>query len=117
METKITETKTLYVGFTNSDCNEGRGMNIPFVLSYNKQTAIRKSKKIYVQGSDGPVEDRTMIKIDKQWYVPVSCVYIEPPTEEDEKEQKRQDKLKSVLDKAKTLGMTDDDIRTIKQSL
>lgn len=107
--------KNVWVTYTNTDCNEGRGMDIPIAICELQSTAIRLGKKRYVQGSNGPIKKVTVIKIDDKWYFPKDACYIIPPTKEDiEKEQYLQ-KQTEIYQKLKTKGFSEEEINIIKQ--
>jgi hypothetical protein len=55
----MTEKRTIWVAYTNTDCTEGRGRDVPIAFCAAEATAIRLARKKYVQGSDGPV--RTLV--------------------------------------------------------
>lgn len=111
------ETKTLWVAYTNSDCTEGRGPDIPAFICETETTARRCAHKIYVQGSDGPVRPMQVVKIKDQWYVPHTMINIVKPTVEDiavEKAEKVvKDRLAAVT-KARAAGLTDEDISALQ---
>ena len=51
----ITNRKTAWVAYTNTDCTEGRGYDIPIAACELEVTARRLARGRHVQGSDGPV--------------------------------------------------------------
>lgn len=51
----ITNRKTVWVAYTNTDCTEGRGYDIPIAACELEVTARRLARGRHVQGSDGPV--------------------------------------------------------------
>lgn len=106
----------LYIAYTNSDCTEGRGVNVPIAVSTCESTAIRMAKKAYVQGSDGPVREVDCIKIENRWYVPLyGTVALLDPTEDDIRAQDRLNTKRFALRKAQELGLTLEDIRALQQ--
>lgn len=107
------ETKTLWVAYTNSDCTEGRGHDVPIGVCYLEATAIRLARKRYVQGSDGPVREVEMVYMDGVWHVPSSAVFVYDPTEEDLRVQKVLDAKKAAVIKAKAAGLTDADLAAL----
>lgn len=108
------EKKEVFVAYTNSDCAEGRGSDIPIAVCELEATAIRLAEKRYVQGSDGPVRKIEVINIDDKWYFPGSAVCVVPPTREDIASQKATDNRRAVLEKARAAGLTEDDLRMLK---
>jgi len=107
------EKKEAFVAYTNSDCTEGRGSDIPIAVCELEVTAIRLARKRYVQGADGPVHKIEAIKIDGKWYFPGSAVYVVPPTREDITSQKAMDNRRAVIEKARIAGLTEDDLRIL----
>lgn len=106
----MTETRTVWVAFTNSDCTEGRGHDLPIAVCDIEATALRRAKHQYVQGSDGPVRPMEMIKADGKWYVPAVAVQIEQATDQDRATQRALDAKRAALAKAKAAGLSDDEL-------
>lgn len=113
MRTSHAETKTAYVAFTNTDCTEGRGVDMPIALCELEATAKRIARGRYVQGSDGPVRRVELRKIGEQWYAPLSAVPYLAPSLEDLSNQKALDERNAVLEKARKAGLTEDDINAL----
>lgn len=55
VEMSISNKKTVWVAYTNTDCTEGRGYDIPIAVCELEVTARRLARGRHVQGSDGPV--------------------------------------------------------------
>jgi hypothetical protein len=79
----MNETKSVWVAYTNTDCTEGRGFDVPIAVCTAKATAIRLARKQYVQGHDGPVREMQLVKIDGKWYAPSAAINVIDPTAED----------------------------------
>lgn len=109
----MSEYRAVYVAYTNTDCTEGRGRDVPIAVCELETTAVRLAHKKYVQGSDGPVRMVELCKINGEWYAPLSAVHIISPTREDEQKQARLDKARAVIAKAKAAGLTDDEIKAL----
>lgn len=107
------EVKEVFVAYTNTDCTEGLGSDVPIAVCELEATAIRLGRKRYIQGSDGPVRKAELIEIGGKWYYPSMAVCVVPPTKEDLASQKAMDDRRAVLDKARAAGLTDDDIRML----
>lgn len=110
----MNETKSVWVAYTNTDCTEGRGYDVPIAVCAARATAIRLARKKYVQGTDGPVREMTLVKIDGKWFIPGAAVNIIDPTIEDVAEQKRIDARIDALQRAKDAGLTDADIAALR---
>lgn len=105
------ETKTLYSVWCNTDRTEGRGYEYVKYFCELKSTAIRLSKKGYVQGSDCPVKEISGYIIDGKLYLP--HVMVEYPTKEDLEQEKIIAAREAAFEKAKSLGLTEEDINNI----
>ena len=106
----MTETRTVWVAYTNTDCDEGRGHDVPIAVCVTEATARRLARNRYVQGSDGPVQSMQLVKIDGKWYAPLAAIGVIDPTREDVAAQVAIDSRRTALAKAKAAGLTDDDL-------
>lgn len=109
-EITIQDKKMVWVAWTNTDCTEGRGAQIPLVVCQEKATAVRLGKGKSVQGSDCAVAQHEAVRLGNCWLVPGE---IKVPTKEDIKEQKRLDAIESAIERAKEAGLTDEDIKLL----
>lgn len=107
------ETKTVYVAYTNTDCTEGRGYDIPIAVCELEITAMKHARKMYVQGSNGPVKSMEVIKYNDKWYIPQSAVEIFKPTKEEIEAQKLLDEKRAIIKKMKELGVSQDEINLV----
>lgn len=98
------ETKTVWVAYTNTDCTEGRGHDVPIAVCSAESTARRLAKKQYVQGSDGPIRTLELVKIDGKWYAPTAAINVIEPSKEDTTEQEMLDDLQRDIKQA--MGIT-----------
>lgn len=110
-----TESKSVFVAYSNTDLTEGRGRDFPIAVCELKSSALRLSKGRYVQGSDGPVRAATLKIFDGEWYAPLCIVKIESPTKEDIAAQSIIDCKAAAIQKAKDLGLTDAEIAQIQR--
>ena len=117
----MSDTKTIYVAYTNTDCTEGRGQEIAFAVSECESTVIRLGSKRYIQGSNCPIEQRQAVKIENRWYVPMDCVPFQQPTIDDRKHEARliaEKELKAkkdeALQRAKDLGLSAEDLKILQ---
>ena len=131
----ITNRKTVWVAYTNTDCTEGRGYDIPIAVcelevtarrlargrhDWNPTTpaggnARRLARGRHVQGSDGPVWPVDLLEINGKWYAPSEAFYVKEPTRDDDKEQARLDAKREALEKARAAGLTDADLAALKE--
>lgn len=100
-----------WVAYTNSDCTEGRGFDIPIAVCASEATAIRLARKAYVQGSDGPVRKFTLFTKSGYWYGPVNVIR---PTDEDKMAQDRIDRIRAAAEKARVAGLSNEDIQALQ---
>jgi N-acetylglucosamine-6-phosphate deacetylase len=105
---KIQDTKDVWVAWANTDNTEGRGFDYPKYVCQTEATAIRKGKNGFVQGSNCPVSKSIAIKIDNTWLVPGKIVQA---TSQDMRFQIELDRRRSLIEKAKKAGFTDDDLK------
>ena len=105
-----TEKRTVWVAYTNTDCNEGRGRDVAIATCETEETAIRLARKRYVQGSDGPVRPMSLVKLDGKWYVPSDAIHIVPATREDVANQAIREARLAAVEKAKAAGLTEEDL-------
>lgn len=108
--TNMTEKRTVWVAYTNTDCTEGRGRDVPIAVCATKATALRLARGQYVQGSDGPVRKMELVKIDGKWYAPSAAINVVAPTREDIAAQPALDAKREAVVKAKAAGLTDADL-------
>ena len=104
---EIQDSKPVWVAWTNTDCTEGRGYQIPCVVAESYEAALRLGKGRNVQGSDCSVSKNLAVKINNTWLVPGRIAY-----ENDEDKQKRRMR-EATLEKAKKAGLTLDDIAAL----
>lgn len=109
------EKRSVFVAYTNTDCTEGRGHDVPVAVAEIEATAKRLARGQYVQGTDGPVREVELKLLDGFWYVPLRAVHVIPPTEDDKRVQARADERAVVLTKARQLGLTDEEIAALQQ--
>lgn len=107
------ENLTIWAVITNEDLTEGRGRQYVKHFCKTEATARRLAKRGYVQGTDCPVEPKTALFIDGKYFLPTSIINIVPPSSEDEAAQRRFDARKLALEKARELGLTDEEIAVI----
>ncbi len=106
----MTEKRTIWVAYSNTDCTEGRGRDVPIAFCASEVTAIRLARNRYVQGSDGPVRTMELVKIDGKWYAPSAAIDVVEPTREDVAAQTAVDAKRAAMEKAKAAGLTDADL-------
>lgn len=116
----IEDTRNLYAVYINSDRMDGLGYNYPRYFCESLYTAQRLAKGGDVMGSDGAVTKVSLVKINGGWYAPFSLGQLERASSEDRAAQER-DRVQleaetrriAATEKAKALGLTDDDIRAL----
>ena len=113
----MTPETLLWVPYTNTDCTEGRCHNIPHAICETQSTAVRLAKKCYVQGSDGPVGSVSAKLIDGVYYVPLSLVNVIRPTKDDIAKQAQLDGRNAAIARAKELGLSEGDLKTLSSGV
>ena len=106
--------KFVFVAYTNTDCNEGCGYDIPIAVCESETTAIRMAKRRYVQGSDGPVRKVEVVEVDGKFFYPNLAVILTPPTKEDLAQDALLEAKRVAIEKAHNAGLTEEDILLIK---
>lgn len=112
MKINIDDVETVWIVWGNTDLTEGRGDGYPLHLCERKSTAIRLSKKAYVQGTDAPVEEGKIYCIKGRWYGVTSTVI---PTREDIELEKERIEREGIIEKAKQLGLSDVEIEKLSK--
>ncbi len=107
----ITETKKVYIPWTNTDLTEGKGWSIPLAFCTEEATAIRLSKKRGVMGSDCNVTEETIYHINGYWNGRIVLTY---PTKEDNSMQTKLNTIKEIKKKALDAGLTIEEIEFLK---
>ena len=112
----MTETakKMLWAVYTNTDLTEGRGSQYVKYFCQYEATAIRLAKRGYVQGSDCPVKQIEVLDLNGTLVLPMSVLKIEQPNQEDEGLEKRIIARKQAVERAKTAGLSDEDIALLR---
>jgi hypothetical protein len=108
----IKDVQDVWVAWTNTDCTEGRGEQIPKAVCLMEATAIRLGKGGSVQGSDCRVTKGVAILLEGRngWLIPGK---LEHPNETDKKVQVKMDAKRDAIKKCKDLGMSDDEIQAM----
>ena len=112
MGIEIQERRDIWVAWTNTDCTEGRGRQIPKAVCESKATAIRLGAKGYVQGGNCPITQEVAVKVNGGWLVPGTIIIS---TDNDKEAQKRIDEKLVAIEKAKAAGLTDADLKLLTQ--
>ena len=94
----------------NSDLTEGRGFERIKHLCTLEATARRLARGANVQGSDGVVKRVSLFRMGAKLYGPVE---LETPTRADERAQQLLDGQRKVREKAKKLGLNEDELKLL----
>ncbi len=97
------ETKKVFLVMTNSDRTEGTGSEYPIAICESIATAYRVGKRRYIQGTDCPVVEGELIKIDGEWFISASVFDHVKPNDKD-----------IAIEKAISLGLSYSDIEAIR---
>lgn len=111
----------VYVVYNNTDLTEGRGGEYVYAIAETEVTAERVAKGKGVQGTDCRIIEFETVLFDDTRYLPIRVIPFHLPTIEDINKQKERDeklrakkKFEIVLQKAKDLGLTDEEIAILK---
>ena len=107
---KIENKKEAWYVIGNTDNTEGRGRNVVLFTCQTRATAIRLSRKKGVMGSDAHIEKGNTFTCDNTTY---GKVYTESPCKEDIDYQTRIDEHEALIEKAKELGLSQDEINKL----
>lgn len=110
---QASEKKAVWVAYTNTDCTEGRGQDVPIAVCALEATAMRLARGRYVQGTDGPVRPLELVSVDGKWYAPTATIDVIEPTPADMASQAVLDTKRQAVAKAKAAGLTDEDLRAL----
>ena len=114
---KRCNTKTVWVAYTNTDCTEGRGYDVPIAVCELEATATRLAKNQYVQGADGPVISMEFLELNGKWYSPTAAVNLVKPSDKDILVQDQLKNKRAVYDKARKAGLTDTELKQLGVTL
>lgn len=104
---------TLWAVYTNSDLTEGRGREYVAHFCKTEATALRLAKRGYVQGCDCPVRPVEVLELDGKHVLPTSLLNIVHPTEADRAVEVRLAAKKQAFEKARSAGLTDEEIKLL----
>ena len=108
------ETKEAWAVLVNTDLDEGRGRQYVKHLCEMEVTAVRKAHKADVQGTNGTVVRVDLVKRNNTWFGPVE---IERPTSDDQKSQLVIDAKRKAEEKARSLGLTEDELAALRTEI
>lgn len=104
--------------WTNTDLTEGRGREYIKCFCEIEATAQRIAKGGYVMGTDGRVTQESLIRVDGKWYGPGPL--REPPSVADKQREAELSRERAAraakaaaLERARTLGLTDEEIAAL----
>ncbi len=109
-----------WVVYTNTDLTEGRGYDYPMAICSIEATANRLARGAYIQGTMAPIKKITIMQnIWGEWVGPIHLIEA---TKEDlhiqkciDEENKIIREKQAILEKAKRLGLTDEEIKTLSK--
>ncbi len=107
-------TKQVWVVYQNTDLTEGRGREVPIYVCESKSTAQRLSRKQGVMGSDAAVSQCEAVMHKGRWCAPVEILSA---SKADVEADRSAEKLAALVERAKALGMTIDDLKLLAKAL
>lgn len=115
---EIEDMRTAFAAYSNTDLTDGRGEEYPYVICKTKITAERLGEGAYVAGTDCPVREVTVFEYMGMTYGPI---FINQPTQTDihlqeqrEKCEQAERKKLAAIEKAKSLGLSEQDLEALK---
>lgn len=105
------DSKLVFVVYTNTDLTEGRGAQTPIHTCWSRATARRLAKGVGVMGGDGDIREHAAYCIKDRWYAPCKII---GPTKEDEQQDKAEMVKAKAVEKAKSAGLSDEDIAALR---
>lgn len=110
--------ETVFAAYSNTNLTDGNGWEYPLAVCKTKATANRMGKGRYVQGTDCDVREVEVFRFNRVLYGPI---YLHLPTTEDDRKQAEIDKKneaerkkQAAIEKAKSLGLSDEDLEALK---
>lgn len=114
----IDKEKDIWVVYNNTDLSEGRGWIYAQYVCEKESTARRLAKKAGIQGSDASVSLGKAYYIGNKWYFER---LLTQPTKEDLLEEQRLEEINrkqkeknEILEKALSLGLTQEEIEKLR---
>jgi len=105
------EKRTIWTVHTNTDLTEGRGRQYISAYCEFESTARRLAKKNYVMGHDCPVIKGEAWYHDGKWYTEM---HLQEPSAEDLEIQNKVTKREAIIQRAKDLGFTAEEIELLQ---
>lgn len=82
----------------------------PMFITTSLSAAQNRGKGKYRHGDDCPIRKTKLFYTAGRWYGPVNVIY---PSEKEEEEDARIERRNQVIERAKELGMTDEEIKLL----
>jgi hypothetical protein len=111
MQIEVQSVKDVFVVVSNTDLTEGKGVKIILGIYESESHADYMGKRKYVMGSDCPIERQKSYRIDDKWYGPVTILSA---PEQFVKEDKKLAVKRAAIEKARKMGLTEEDIKDIQ---
>lgn len=113
----VEKLRTAYAVYSNTDPTEGRGGDYPSAICETKITAERIGDGAYIQGADCPVRKVNVFNYMGMDYGPV---FIHQPSQTDIHLQKQKEKCEeaerkklAAIEKARGLGLSEEEISAL----
>lgn len=115
----VEKTKPVFIAWTNTDCTEGRGQQVPKAVSFSQSCAVRLGRRGSVQGTDCHVTEGIAVQLKGigGW---LTTARIHEPTRDDEEGDTRiaaklrnEQRKQEALERAKAAGLSEEDIKAL----
>lgn len=104
------KTKIIFIVYQNTDLTEGRGHQVPIAYCEKEATAKRLAKGKGVMGSNADYQQYESVNYGAGWLAPY---VLQPISKEDVLEQARIDTRRAAIEKAKSAGLSDADLKDL----
>lgn len=118
----VEEVKPVFIAWTNTDCTEGRGYQIPKAVSFSQSCAIRLGRKGSVQGSDCQVTESIAVRLKGYGWLAETNFHV--PSRQDEEgdaqiavKKRNEQRKRDALERAKAAGLSAEDINALSGEL
>lgn len=111
----ITHVREVWAAISNTDLAEGRGYPVTLGICELKETAIRIGNKKGPMGSQARVRKIPTVRVfGEGWYGPL---ILHEGSSEDKRACSVREAKEAVLQRARDIGLTDEDLKSLKQWL
>lgn len=104
------KTKPIWIAWSNTDTNEGRGEHYPLAISESRAAVIRLGKRGSVQGCDCDISPFNAVEVEGRFLAPF---YAQPSTKEDDQADVEYQSQQQAIARAKAAGLDEQTIQIL----